>query len=412
MGRVETTDSLRLRTSTGLLLLGVSLLTFVSVIVPGTLPMVGTAFHANNSELGPVLSAFVIGFAIFQIPAGLLALRVGARRVYLLGVFLAGVSTVASGFSRNLLDLGFLRFLAGSGWGIANGSVYNLLALYYPQNQRGKWFGLFYGISNGIGGVVGLPLSTALGLTYSWTVPYTLLGITIIGVLASSLFILPPTTMETQPKPVDFQIRTHAKKILTSRSILALSIGLIGFGAAASVASDYFIQYVNQVHPNWSVGLASYILATGLGAITLGGLLVAWLANKRIDKRFLLIGSAFYVGLDMIIIPYVSWQIIWGLYATGGTLAGAAFSLAYLIPTYLQESQGEGVTLTIGIVSTFQYGSASVFLTIFGLLSVSSGYTFAWVLTGVLTIVLLPVLFLIKKNPADLAEVPEIASSQ
>jgi len=203
------------------------------------------------------------------------------------------------------------------------------------------------------------------------------------------------------------------KKILTSRSIWSLSIGLLGFGAAASVASDYFIQYVSQVHPNWGISIASYILATGLGAITFGGLLVAWLANKKIDKRLLVIAFAFCLGLVMILIPYVSWQIIWGLYAIGGTLAGAAFSLAYLIPSYLPESQGEGVTLAIGIISTFQYGSASVFLTIFGLLSVSSGYTFAWVLTGVFTIVLLPILLLVKKNPADFAtrEVVDIAPS-
>jgi len=94
-------DSLRLKISTAILLLGVSLLTFVSVVVPGTLPMVGAAFHANNSELGLVLSAFVFGFAIFQIPAGFLALRIGARRVYLLGIFLAGLSTVVSGLSSN-----------------------------------------------------------------------------------------------------------------------------------------------------------------------------------------------------------------------------------------------------------------------------------------------------------------------
>ena len=127
--------------------------------------------------------------------------------------------------------------------------------------------------------------------------------------------------------------------------------------------------------------------------------------------RLLLIAFAFYLGVVILSVPFVSWQILVTLYATGGISAGAGTTLINLIASYLPESQDNGLTLALGIINTSQYGAASIFLTIFGLLSVSSGYTFAWVFAGVLAIVLLPILFLVKKSPAGFAQVVETAPS-
>jgi len=72
--------------STIVLLLGGALVTFVMVMVASTLPLIGAEFKVNNSELGLVLAVFVAGFGLFQIPAGLGALKVGTRQIYLIGL--------------------------------------------------------------------------------------------------------------------------------------------------------------------------------------------------------------------------------------------------------------------------------------------------------------------------------------
>jgi MFS transporter, ACS family, glucarate transporter len=47
---------------------------------------IGREFAIDNTHLGWVFSSFLIGYAIFQVPAGLLAKRFGPRRVLSFGV--------------------------------------------------------------------------------------------------------------------------------------------------------------------------------------------------------------------------------------------------------------------------------------------------------------------------------------
>ena len=49
-------------------------------------------FHLSNIQLGAVFSAFVLGYALFQAPAGAVADRFGPRRVLTLGVVWRDIS--------------------------------------------------------------------------------------------------------------------------------------------------------------------------------------------------------------------------------------------------------------------------------------------------------------------------------
>lgn len=51
-------------------------------------------FHLSNTQLGWTFSAFVIGYAIFQTPAGTLADRIEPRKALGLGILWWGVFTV------------------------------------------------------------------------------------------------------------------------------------------------------------------------------------------------------------------------------------------------------------------------------------------------------------------------------
>ncbi len=50
-------------------------------------------FGLSNQNLGWIFSAFLIGYAVFQLPAGVLAVRYGPRRVLTIGVLIWGVAT-------------------------------------------------------------------------------------------------------------------------------------------------------------------------------------------------------------------------------------------------------------------------------------------------------------------------------
>jgi sugar phosphate permease len=53
----------------------------VSISIVGV--RIKQAFHLNNTEFGWALSAFILSYALFEIPSGLLGDRLGQRKVLL-----------------------------------------------------------------------------------------------------------------------------------------------------------------------------------------------------------------------------------------------------------------------------------------------------------------------------------------
>jgi ACS family glucarate transporter-like MFS transporter len=55
-------------------------------------------FGLGNQHLGWILSAFLIGYALFQLPAGALAVRFGPRRILAFGVLCQATATALTAF--------------------------------------------------------------------------------------------------------------------------------------------------------------------------------------------------------------------------------------------------------------------------------------------------------------------------
>src|SRR5215471_19255085 len=77
-------------------------------------------YHFSDIQLGWIFSAFVVGYALFQVPAGRLADRFGSRRVLTGGALWWGVFTVVTalvpaGISAALLCFLAVRFTLGAG---------------------------------------------------------------------------------------------------------------------------------------------------------------------------------------------------------------------------------------------------------------------------------------------------------
>ncbi len=77
-------------------------------------------FGIDNAHLGWIFSAFLIGYASFQIPGGILARRLGPRRVIAIGVIWSGLFTaltasVPPGIRGALFLLVLVRFSLAAG---------------------------------------------------------------------------------------------------------------------------------------------------------------------------------------------------------------------------------------------------------------------------------------------------------
>lgn len=129
-------------------------------------------YAIDQVRLGWIFSAFLIGYALFQVPAGWLAARFGPRRVLALalvwwGAFSALTALVPPDARHALLLLFLVRFALGLGEAVMYPSGNQLIARWIPLSERGKANGwIFAGVGAGSG--ITPPLITAIILAHGW----------------------------------------------------------------------------------------------------------------------------------------------------------------------------------------------------------------------------------------------------
>ena len=97
-------------------------------------------FHISDLQLGPVFSAFLVGYALFQAPAGRLADRFGPRLILMLGtlwwgVFTALTAMVSASMAGLLLVLLAVRFSLGAGEAVLFPASNRLVANWIPDRK-------------------------------------------------------------------------------------------------------------------------------------------------------------------------------------------------------------------------------------------------------------------------------------
>src|SRR6202034_25390 len=133
---------------------------------------ISSEYGLGNQRLGWIFSAFLIGYAGFQVPAGWLASRYGPRLVIALGVLWWGVATalptmIPVGISQAVLLLVAIRFALGAGEAVIYPAANQFVARWVPEQERGFINGLIFA---GVGAGSGLtpPLLAWLIAAYGW----------------------------------------------------------------------------------------------------------------------------------------------------------------------------------------------------------------------------------------------------
>src|SRR5277367_402170 len=149
---------------------GVAYLDRTNISIAGL--QISSEYGLGNQHLGWIFSAFLVGYAGFQVPAGWLAARFGPRRVLALGVLSWGVVTqltalLPGGMAHPLAILIGIRFALGIAESIMYPAANQFVARWIPQQERGFVNGLIFA---GVGAGSGLtpPLLTWLILDYGW----------------------------------------------------------------------------------------------------------------------------------------------------------------------------------------------------------------------------------------------------
>jgi MFS transporter, ACS family, glucarate transporter len=227
-------------------------------------------YGLGNQRLGWIFSAFLIGYAVFQLPAGWLATRFGPRRVLALGVLWWGVTTaltglIPSGAAHAVLLLICVRLALGAGESVIYPAANQFVARWVPIEERGFINGLIFA---GVGAGSGLtpPLLTLLIANHGWRTAFWFSAA--IGVLAGAVWWFGARdTPEEHPEVSTEELQTIRRglrsnqegrevagqpkiswrAIFSRRDLAALMMGYFSFGYIAWIFFSWFFLYMAQV---------------------------------------------------------------------------------------------------------------------------------------------------------------------
>lgn len=266
---------------------------------------IGKEFGIDNSRLGWIFSAFLIGYASFQIPGGVLIRRFGQRRVLSFCILLWGVFTVLTAMvpphmSGAVWVLFLVRVLLGASSAVMYPSSNQFVERWFPRPERGKANGLVFG-GVGLGSAIAPPLLTSIILVYGWHDAFWFCAL--VGVVAAAIwFMVSRDAPEQHPWVSNEELsmiaagrgdRPAAKatlqnagvpwlKIFSSKEVLALMASYFSFGYIGWIFFSWFYIYLAQVRGLSLKTSAVYsifpFVAMTLGSI-LGGVASDWLAK-------------------------------------------------------------------------------------------------------------------------------------
>lgn len=139
-------------------------------IVNIALPTIGTALDFSQDNLSWVVNAYVLTFGGFLLLGGRLADLLGRRRVFMAGLVLFALASLAGGFAQNDIQLIIARAVQGLGAAIVSPAALSIITVTFKEGaERNKALGA-WGAVAGSGGAVGVLLGGVLtdGLGWEW----------------------------------------------------------------------------------------------------------------------------------------------------------------------------------------------------------------------------------------------------
>ena len=139
-------------------------------IVNVALPSIGEALDFSQGNLPWVINAYVLTFGGFLLLGGRLADLLGRRRVFMAGLLLVAVASLAAGFATTDVQLIIARAVQGLGAAIISPAALSIVTTTFSDGaERNKALGV-WGAVAGAGGAAGVLLGGILtdGLGWEW----------------------------------------------------------------------------------------------------------------------------------------------------------------------------------------------------------------------------------------------------
>ena len=335
-------------------------LNYVQQVFPNIIaPELGAAFHANETVLGSIASAYFYAYAFLQIPVGLIIDRFGTRRSLVPAVLVAGTGALLFSGAHTSGEALMVRLLMGAGSAFSFLGCLKLVQEWFPPSR----FSTLAGMTNTaamLGAACGAPLALlvkAIGwrAAMAWTgVAEVVLGILILLVVRDSPVYSQPSAKATSVPGLSVMLRVLCDGQVWINALYATCISLI-FVAFGGLWGSGYITKVYHLDSVAAAGISSILFLGGIAGSLFYGWYSDFLQSRKKPMVQAGIGGLLTITLILYIpgIPLSFFKV--GLFLVGFFSSANIVSYAVARDLYPRLSG-----LSIGLLSTcFYAGSAT-----------------------------------------------------
>ncbi|MBD0023392.1 MFS transporter [Gordonia pseudamarae] len=371
-------------------------------LIAPALPSFARSFDVGITAASAVVSAFAVMRLIFAPGAGRLIAVVGERRVYLVGLLIVAISTLACAFAQNYWQLLVFRGLGGIGSTMFTVSAMGLLIRMAPDDIRGRVSGYF---SAGflIGNITGPLIGSAL-VGFGLRMPFVVYAIALIIasiVVATQLRADGDTPGSGQPTGGVAVSLAAAWGNRAYRAVLVSNFanGWASFGVRVAVVPLFVVDGLGEDAALAGVVLAAYAAGNVMAIMTAGRL------SDAHGRRTVILPGLVVVSVATAAMGFTSSIVV-----TVAVSAVAGLGSGLFVPTQQatladvlgNRVRGGSALAAFSMASDLGAVSGPI---VVGLIASTAGFTTAFAVTGGVTaIALLMWLFAPETAPARVAE--------
>ncbi len=126
---------------------GLFMIMLDNTVVNVALPAIERDLHITIASLEWIVTAYALTFAALMLTGGKLADLYGRRRIFVLGLVVFTLSSLACGLAPSAGFLIGARAVQGSGAALMNPATLSIITATFPPRQRGQAIGIWAGVS-------------------------------------------------------------------------------------------------------------------------------------------------------------------------------------------------------------------------------------------------------------------------
>ncbi len=255
-------------------------------VISPAMPSFARTFGVSIEAVTFLVTVFSLSRLCFAPVSGLLVQRLGERRIYIGGLLVVALSTMACAFSQTYWQLLIFRALSRMGSTLFYVSALGLMIHISPVDARGRVAGIF--TTSFMVGVVCGPAIGGLAAGWGLTAPFVVYGVAMLGVAVVLFYSLRHSELAAPLPPTRATVTMReALRVRAYRSALLANFatGWSAFGLRVALVPLFISDVMGR-----SVGIIGLVLAMFAAGNALAVIPSGYLSDRMGRRTLLIVG--------------------------------------------------------------------------------------------------------------------------